>query len=232
MVSVVRGASENGFSDSLEERHGGARGEYASTPSSRTAEASIPRLSTVGGFGLFLVVGGFFVVLHFATGTESLLAPGFDLSWRLVDSGHVERHGLTRKTSKFRIYERPRVILLPGETLEVDYAFEGDRGGAAVSVMHHGWIRVLTDRETVASSGRFTSGAPGRLRAEAVESGVYELGVYLREAVGTVSVDWRVVNPRPAGRLLRALQFGGFVLFALVLVLVAYALIRTALGGD
>jgi len=189
------------------------------------------RLSTVGGLAMFLLVGGFFVVLHFAAGTESLLAPGFDLSWRLVDSGHVERHGLTRKTSKFRIYERPRVILLPGETLEVDYAFEGERGGASVSVMSHGWIRVLTDRETVASSGRFGPADPGTLHAEARRSGFHELGIYLREAVGTVSVDWRVVNPRSAGRLLRGLQFGWFAFVALLLALVAFALLKNALGG-
>lgn len=178
---------------------------------------------------MFLLVGGFFVVLHFATGTESLLAPGYDLSWRLVDSGHVERHGLTRKTSKFRIYERPRVILLPGETLEVDYAFEGERGDASVTVYSHGWIRVLVDRERIAESGNFGAAEPGTLRAEATRAGFHELGIYLREAVGTVSADWRVVNPTLPGRLLRALQFGGFVFVAFLLALVAFALVRTVL---
>lgn len=191
------------------------------------------RLSAVGSLAMFLLVGGFFLVLYFATGTESLLAPGFDLSWRAVDSGHVERHGLTRKTSKFRLYERPAVLMLPGETLEVEYAFEGDRGGASVEVMSHGWIRALTDRETIASSGRFTAANPGTLRAEARRSGYHELGVYLREAVGTVSVDWRVVNPKPAGRLLRAAQFGGFVVVVLLILLVVFALLKSVLsGGD
>lgn len=185
----------------------------------------------MGGLATVLLVAGFFVVLYFATGTESLLAPGFDLSWRSIDSGHVERHGLTRKTSRLRIYERPRVLLVPGEVLEVDYVFEGDRGGASVEVMHHGWIRGLTARETVASSGRFGASAPGSLRAEARRSGFHELGIYLREAVGTVSVDWRVVNPRPSGRLLRAVQFGGFALGLLVILLVVFALLRSALGG-
>ena len=189
------------------------------------------RLNAVGSLAMFLLVGGYFVVLYFAAGTESLLAPGFDLRWRSVDSGHVERHGLTRKTSTFRIFERPRVIMLPGETLEVDYAFEGERGGASVAVMSHGWIRVLTDRETIASSGRFGVGNPGTLRAEARRSGYHELGVYLREAVGTVSVDWRVVNPRLSGQLLRAVQFGGFAVGVLVILLVVFALLKSALGG-
>ena len=182
---------------------------------------------------MFLLVGGFFAVLHFATGTESLLGVGFDVSWRLVDSGHVERHGLTRKTSKFRIYERPRVILMPGETLEVAYAFEGERGGASVTVFSHGWIRVLTDRERIAESGPFRAADPGSLRAEARTAGFHELGIYLREAVGTVSVDWRVVNPRLSGRLLRGAQFAGFAIFGLVLLLVAFALLTSVLGrGD
>ena len=155
------------------------------------------------------------------------------MSWRLVDSGHVERHGLTRKTSKFRIYERPRVILVPGETLEVDYAFEGERGGASVTVFSHGWIRVLTDRERIAESRRFGAADPGTLRAEAGRAGFHELGIYLREAVGTVSVDWRVVNPRLSGRLLRGAQFAGFAVVVLLLVLVACALVTSALrGGD
>lgn len=42
--------------------------------------------------------------------------------------------------------------MLPGETLEVEYAFEVETGGASVAVMSHGWIRLLTDRETIASS--------------------------------------------------------------------------------
>lgn len=191
------------------------------------------RLSALGSLAMFLLVGGYFVVLYFAAGTESLLAPGFDLSWRAVDSGHVERHGLTRKTSTFRIYERPRVLMLPGETLEVEYAFEGERGDASVEVMSHGWIRVLADRETIASSGRFTAANPGTLSVEARRSGYHELGVYLREAVGTVSVDWRVANPKPAGRLLRAVQFGGFVLVTLVILLAVFVLLRSVLsGGD
>lgn len=191
------------------------------------------RLSALGSLALFLLVGGYFVVLYFAAGTESLLAPGFDLRWRVVDSGHVERHGLTRKTSTFRIYERPAVIMLPGETIEVDYAFEGERGDASVEVMSHGWIRALTHRETIASSGRFGAAEPGTLRAEARRSGYHELGVYLREAVGTVSADWRIVNPKPAGQLLRAAQFGGFAFGVLVILLVVFALLKSALaGGD
>jgi len=94
---------------------------------------------------MFLLVGGFFVVLHFAAGTESLLAPGFDLSWRLVDSGHVERHGLTRKTSKFRIYERPRVILLPGETLEVRIVKQGEEAGQGVGYLDDGTMVVIEE---------------------------------------------------------------------------------------
>lgn len=181
---------------------------------------------------MFLLVGGFFVILYFATGTESLLGVGYDLSWRLVDSGHVERHGLIRKTSKFRIYERPSVILLPGETLEVDYAFEGERGSASVTVASYGWIRVLVDREHIATSGNFGAAEPGSLRARATRAGFHELRIYLREAIGTVSVEWRVVNPTLSGRLLRGLQFGGFVLFVLLFLLLAFALIRTVLGGD
>ena len=104
----------------------------------RPGEVTIGRLSAVGGLALFLLVAGYVVALHLATGTESLLAPGFDVSWRFVDGGHVERHALTRKTSKFRVYERPRTFLVPGETLEVDYAFEGEQGTASVQIMYHG----------------------------------------------------------------------------------------------
>lgn len=46
-------------------------------------------------------------------------------------------------------------------------------------------------------------------------------------------MDWRVVNPSPVGRPLRGVQFGAFVFLVLVLALVAFALVPSAMGaGD
>lgn len=63
-------------------------------PPAATLDAMISRmpgrLSALGGLATILLVGGFFAVLHFATGTESLLAPGFDLSWRLRPAAEPE----------------------------------------------------------------------------------------------------------------------------------------------
>lgn len=175
---------------------------------------------------IFLLVGGAIAVLFFAAGGGSLYGLGFDLRWRMVDRGHVERHGLTTKSSWFRLYEEPRIVLLPGETIEVDYAFEGESGGATLSVSYRGWVRALTTRETLASTRPFDSPAVRTLRATAARSGFHEIRVHLREAVGVARADWRVVNARPLGRILRLGQLVWFLIPAALMLLVGYALVR------
>lgn len=199
-------------------------------------EADIARLGLAANFAVFILVGGLIAAITFAGGAGSLYGIGFDWSWRLVDSGHIERHGLTTKTSRFRIPERPRVIMLPGEVLEIDYTFEAERGTASVSVGSYGWVLFLGSIDRLASASPITPPANGTLRATANRTGFHEIRVYLSHAVGTIEADWRIVNARPAGRLMRGARLTLFALGGLLIALVVVALVvhggRRLVGAD
>ena len=116
--------------------------------------------------------------------------------------------------------------MVPGETLVVDYAFAGDRGGATVNVESDGWVNVWGYEKALASTTRFTSSEVQTMRVPADVSGFYEFKIFLHEAIGTVTVDWRVENPRLPGRAMRAVQFAWFVFLGLLVVLVVVAVGR------
>lgn len=199
-------------------------------------EADIARLGLAANFAVFIVVGGLIAAITFAGGAGSLYGIGFDWSWRLVDSGHIERHGLTTKTSRFRIPERPRVIMMPGEVLEIDYAFEAESGTASVSVSSYGWVLFTGPIDRLASASPLTPPANGTLRAAATRTGFHEIRVYLNHAAGTIEADWRVLNARPVGRLMRGARFTLFALGGLVVALVVVAIVlragRRLVGAD
>jgi hypothetical protein len=115
--------------------------------------------------------------------------------------------------------------MVPGEVLEIDYAFEGESGTASVSVVGYGWVRFIGSYDYPASASKLIAPTSGTIRAPASRSGFHEIRAYLRESVGTIEADWRVVNARPAGRLMRGAQFTLLALVGLVLALVVVALV-------
>lgn len=154
-------------------------------------------------------------------GIEEVFGVSVRWRWSLVDSGHVERIALTPKIAD--VYT-PAAFLVPGEELEADIDFRLDSGVARVGVFDHGWFSFgwpgFDEFEMLHRDLGIRAPYRNTVRVAAGRPGLYAVEGRIERATGKFEIDWRVVNARPMGRVLRTVRFLVFSLPGLILLLV------------
>lgn len=147
-------------------------------------------------------------------------------SWSLVDSGQVEVVALTPKMADV---DAPPAFLLPGEQLEAAIDFRLERGHARVWVFDEGWFEFgwpgFDEFVPLHREGDIRAPQQKTVRVTASRPGLYTVEGRIEEATGTFRLEWRVVNPRPGGRVVRFLRFlflslPGFLLLVLLPIVI------------
>lgn len=165
-------------------------------------------------------------------GIEEIFGVSVRWSWSLVDSGRVERVAITPRIADV---DAPAIFLLPGEQLEADFDFRIESGVARVFVFDEGWFEfgwpgfdefvILHHDSNIRTPYRNT------VRVTASRPGLYSVEGRIERSTGRFTIDWRVLNARPVGRVVRVARFLVFSLPGLILLLVIPLAIGMLLFG-
>lgn len=162
-----------------------------------------------------LLFGGGLVVVAFQLGIQDMYGIRIGWDWALVNSGRLETRALTPKIVDIDTHH---IFLVEGEELEVDVDWRLERGTGGVAILHTGWPWQLAFVETLTRTGRFSTPHRETMRVTAPASGFYSVDGRIQSATGTFVYEWRVRNPRPAGRVGRGVRVLFFSLGGILLL--------------